>query len=321
MDYLQIFKKHLELSLTKKDYFLVHDENIRYHLNRIKELNNETFLDAISLQSDEKYSGYRNQTFDCFIGLNMFNMNYNNLYEEIRIVRANNVQIIIERHLCIPLLYYHRNNVLKNLNLSDALKDYSFYRFIINDKISEYIFPLIKKGYVLKTDNTFELSDGCLNLSIHNIFGMIKIITKEFNMIIQKPLEGNVSIRQSPFETERLKKLAYIIQFGNGIVIKHNITKVNTNPFLNAILNCLLRSEPVRGGFAALAEGYSENSFEERIKRIYKPLQRPSLVSMKKKKLTQYAVLPSVFFLVTFTINSIMFIVLLVFVVRAQYKL
>lgn len=313
MDYLQIFKKHLELSLTQKDYFLVHDENIRYHLNRIKELNNETFLDAISLQSDEKYSGYRNQTFNCFIGLNMFNMNYNNPYEEIRIVRPHNVQIIIERHLCIPLLYYHRKNVLKNLNLSDALKNYSFYRFRINDKISEYIFPLIKKGYVLKTDNTFELSDGCLKLSFHNIFGMIKIITKEFNMIIKKPLQGNVSIRQKN-ETERLKKMAYIIKFDNGIVIKHNITKVNTNPFLNAILNCCE---------AALAEGHSENSktFEERIKRIYKPLQRPNLVSMKKKKLTQYAILPSVFFLVTFTINSIMFIVLLVFVVRAQYKL
>ena len=247
-------------------------------------------------------------------------MNYNNLYEEIRIVSFN-VRIIIERHLCIPLLYYHRNNVLKNLNLSDALKDYSFYRFKINDKTSKYIFPLIKKGYVLKTDNTFELSDGCLKLSIHNIFGMIKIITKEFNMIIQKPLEGNVSIRQKN-ETERLKKLSYIIKFfDKGILITHNITKVNTNPFLNAILNCLQLPEGVRGGFAALPEGHSENSFEERIKRIYKPLQRPNLVSMKKKKLTQYAVLPSVFFLVTFTINSIMFIVLLVFVVRAQYKL
>ena len=147
MNYSQIFKKHLELSLLQKDYFLIHDENIRYHLNRVQDLNAETFLDAIHLQSDEKHSGYRNQTLNCFIGkLSMFNLNYNNPYEEIRIVQYPREQIIIERHLCIPLLYHNRNTLLKNLGLSDALKDYSIYRFRLNDKTSDYIFPLIKKS-------------------------------------------------------------------------------------------------------------------------------------------------------------------------------
>lgn len=308
MDHLQIFKKHLELSLSQKDYFLVHDENIRYHLNRIQELNSETFLDAIYLQSDEKYSGYRNQTFDCFIGLSMFKMNYNNPSEEIRIVTAPHEQIIIERHLCIPLLYYNRKTELKNLNLSNALKDYSIYRFRINDKTSEYIFPLVKKGYVLKTDNTFELSDGNMQLSFHDIFGTIKIVSKELTIIIRKPLNGRMIIRTNN-ETERSKTLAYKIRFDNAILTQ-NITKVNSNPFLNAVLNCLIQQHP------------EENkSFEERIKRLYKPLQRPNLVSMKKKKLTQYAILPSVFFIITFTVNSIMFIILLIIIIRAQYKL
>ena len=116
MNYAQIFKKHLELSLSKKDYFLIHDENIRYHLNRITDMNSKTFLEAFKLQSDEKYSGYRCQSNKCFIGLSMFQMNFNNPFEEIHIILdarcaqyPDVTQIIIERHLCIPLLYHHRD--------------------------------------------------------------------------------------------------------------------------------------------------------------------------------------------------------------------
>lgn len=312
MNYSQIFKKHLELSLLQKDYFLIHDENIRYHLNRVKDLNAETFLDAIHLQSDEKYSGYRNQTLNCFIGLSMFNLNYNNPYEEIRIVQHPREKIVVERHLCIPLLYHNRKTLLKNLDLSDALKDYSIYRFRINDKTSDYIFPLIKKGYVLKTDNTFELSDGKLRLSIHDIFGTIKIVSTELTMIIRKSLSRRMTIlpKSIPYDTKRSKTLTFTIQYNNA-TFKHIVTKVNTNPFVNAMINCLN---------ATRRQEFDTTTVKERVKRVYKPLQRPSLISMKKK-LTQYAILPSIFFLITLTINSIMFIVLLVIVIRAQYKL
>jgi len=241
----------------------------------------------------------------------MFNLNYNNPYEEIRIVQYPREQIIIERHLCIPLLYHNRNTLLKNLGLSDALKDYSIYRFRLNDKTSDYIFPLIKKGYVLKTDNTFELSDGNLRLSIHDIFGTIKIVSTELTMIIRKPLPGRMNIRPKsiPYDTERSKTLTFTIQYNNA-TFKHIITKVNTSPFVNAMINCLNVTQKQE----------FDTTVEDRVKRVYKPLQRPSLTSIKKKKVTQYAILPSVFFLITLTINSIMFIVLLVIVIRAQYK-
>lgn len=320
MNYSQIFKKHLELSLSKKDYFLVHDENIRYHLNRIVDnLDAKTFLDAIKLQSDEKYSGYRCQSNKCFIGMPMFQMNFNNPFEEIHFtldVRCveypDIIQIVVERHLCIPLLYHYRV-LLKNLCLSDALKDYSIYRFRVNDKTSKYIFPLLKDGYVYVSGTTFELHDGEHRLSFHDIFGKIKIVSTLCNdIIIQNPLKASQSVSR-PKGADTMHNLKYKLNFKKAM-LTHTITKIKTNPIMNAIKNIQRTLPPT-----------SPPKGEEKdlliVKRIFKPLQRPSIEAILPKKLTHYAILPSVFFLVVIVVNFIMLIILFVVVIRAQYKL
>jgi len=338
MNYSQIFKKHLELSLSKKDYFLVHDENIRYHLNRIADnLDAKTFLDAIKLQSDEKYSGYRCQSNKCFIGIPMFQMNFNNPFEEIHFtldVRSESetsaakrcetkgsptgnpdiIQIVVERHLCIPLLYHYRD-LLKNLCLSDALKDYSIYRFRVNDKTSKYIFPLLKDGYVYVSGTTFELHDGEHRLSFHDIFGKIKIVSTLCNdIIIQNPLKKSVS---RPFGADTMHNLKYKLNFKKAI-LTHTITKIKTNPIMNAIKN-IQRASSEQHTAASPLKGEEKDLLI--VKRIFKPLQRPSIEAILPKKLTHYAILPSVFFLVVIVVNFIMLIILFVVVIRAQYKL
>ena len=297
MNYSQIFKKHLELSLSKKDYFLVHDENIRYHLNRIADnLDAKTFLEAFKIQSDEKYSGYRCQSNKCFIGLSMFQMNFNNPFEEIHIILdARSVeypditQIIVERHLCIPLLYHHRD-LLKNLYLSDALKDYSIYRFRVNDKTSKYIFPLLKDGYVYISGTTFELHDGEHRLSFHDIFGKIKIVSTLCNdILIQNPLKASQTVTLVKPKDTMHSTIKYKLNFGKAN-LTHTITKIKTNPIMNAIKN-------IRQASAAPTSPPEDKEKELLIvKRIFKPLQRPSIEAIHPKKLTQYAILPSVFF-------------------------
>ena len=243
----KILKKHLQLTRLSKDPFLILDYNKFNPLVDLYESNykfdSKSFITALSLQSNEKITGFYNQSKT----FSFLNLHLDSPYEEL-IFFIKNVEIeenytilILQRYNCICPLIQREENIN-----SFEHQIYQFTLFNNNQKFtSNLISPLDKKsGNIYFTDKKITFKDNQKNnitfkvtntgINIKTTF-KDKINTFDINIIDKIPKLNKPSLSCHFEKITHISKLKRIKFEDNQGLFEHRIHKYKSSS-INVII-------------------------------------------------------------------------------------
>lgn len=220
MSNIDILKKHLQLTKHKRDYLRIINFNIYNILeNRIFDNNDddisiEYLINFISLQSDEKLSGYSDIQY---FKTSLLNIYPYSPYEEFifYVYDQNNTPIVItlERYCLLPL-------VESLLNQS-----FVFYRFNVGNEYSSPYILSGSNGLVYLSDEKIILQPDKNNNNNNNVLEIKTNNISNYTIIFNHTkyeLKYKTKEKQS-VTTSKLTKQSKLIYFENNSIMEHNV--------------------------------------------------------------------------------------------------